>query len=78
MHRIKVPWNESDMHTEDIRRIVKVLEDRGYVASPMEAQALWARWADGMAPGWMSTRSFSDDDVFESIRHWFDIGEEIA
>lgn len=47
---------------KDIRQIVKVLLDHGWVVTPGEAERLWSRYSESMCAGWMCIEH--EDDIW--------------
>lgn len=64
----KIEINTAE-YPNDVKRIQKILADRGYEASPMECEALWDKYSDSMAAGWMGL-SDDDEEVFGCISYY--------
>lgn len=66
MKEIQIRHENISEYPNDIKRLLKVLYDRGFIASPEQATILWEKYSDSMCAGWMM---MSDDDnrVFECV-----------
>jgi len=58
-------------YPEDCRKIQEVLKVRGYEASLSECEALWNRYSDSMAAGWMCLGD-TGDEIFDCISNYIE------
>lgn len=61
-------WSSRD-HPEDVARIVRVLETRGYAASRSQATRLWLLCSAEVGASWL-TMPRGDDAVWEHIAEY--------
>lgn len=70
------PGDENDFWTHDCKRIVQIMEDRGFQCTVKQAKELWEKFSDSMAAGWMRLPD-EDDHVFSNISYYFEEGAEV-
>jgi hypothetical protein len=68
--KVKEQYNHHFEYTNDIDRIVKIFEDRGYEISATDAVRAWEMFSNDMSAGWMSLGD--DDEVFADAFSYFE------
>ena len=68
--KVKEQYNHHFEYRNDIDRIVKIFDDRGYEISHSDAVCAWEHYSDSMAAGWMSLGS--DTEVFADAFSYFE------
>ena len=64
---------DRDEYYYDLKKIVEVFADKDIEISTEEAKVAWQKYSDSMCAGWMMLGS--DDNIFDSISHYFEIEE---
>ncbi len=67
----KIVIKSTTRYPEDTKHIVKVLAERGYEATELEAEELWEKYSDSMAAGWMGL-PVEGAEVFSCIKVYFE------
>lgn len=63
-----------DMRVErpdQVKRIVRVFDNRGFDISPMDAQSAWQAHSQENGSVWLYVPSYSDEEVFGSLQKFF-------
>lgn len=66
MIRLQFKSEEEVWYPDDIARIKKILNDRGYDASDMDIQLAWEEYSDKLCASWLILPE-KDADVFYSV-----------
>jgi len=66
MNEIEIISNHGERYRDDILRIKRILIEKGYKGTLTNAEALWDKYSDTMAAGWMCLPE-TDDEVFDCI-----------
>ena len=65
--KYKQPYfhNHHYEYENDINRIISVFNERGYEMSVDLAVQVWEAFSSSYAAGWLTLRSYKDDEIFE-------------
>ena len=76
MKRIRIK-NLNGSYPEDVKRIGKILFEKGYWGTPDECQTLWEMYSDDLCAGWLILPE-DDELVYKSIRPYIDDPDDVT
>jgi hypothetical protein len=65
--------NIDDNERSDCERIQKTFKDKGFLITLEQSKEMWETESDKVACGWCIMDSLSDEDIFNSLKHYFNI-----
>jgi len=63
------PEYDTLWQTDDVDRIIKICNERGYYISDTDARAAWVEYSDSWCACWMSLGD-DDDVIFNNVREY--------
>jgi hypothetical protein len=62
-----------DNERSDCERIQKIFKDKGFLITLEQSKEMWETESDKVACGWCIMDSLSDENIFDSLKHYFNI-----
>jgi uncharacterized protein YbdZ (MbtH family) len=63
--------NPDSRSEDDLKTIMKVAIDLGYLINAQEAYEVWNKWSDMFAAGWLFVDN--DEEIRAAVQHYFNI-----
>lgn len=70
--KLKNPYNIRHYYNNDINKIISIFNERGYEMDADLAVMTWEIFSDSYAAGWLTLKSYTDDEIFNECMFYLE------